>query len=584
MKLPHQGWTRRRMEEEQHWSYRDFTQIKPRRPEGTCENEDWESGKPSFSFMWPGAATSLTGAASSGQEENFDDDGGSHDDDADDFIEPRINLGLEDIIHPEFEFTTMNSISPRQVAERGNPSGISPADELFFKGQLLPLHLPPRIQMVKKLSLEKPAAQHHEGQQVTPRLSTGDAETQRTTSRLFQPGRYSKFGINVNSSSSAASVAGSDVVLPPAATNCSNPTHNLRWWDPRDHRDSVSSSTTTTTDRDSSGDSSSSRDSNGSSQDCFDKDQFQQPSNHDSSNSNKAFLHNREVFSTHSALPDRSMISTWLRPPFKWKVLFGAKKPSSGGKPPINPSSMVMPAEDHHHHKSSVSSSNSSSSLLAPPYTLNSQQVAPEYSNFSASPMSDRYYSDCSGELSFSGELMISGRVWERAQAESTASRDKSSSGVSPNSDHSGGMAKAKEYLNRYMKVLKPLRRDQFGRSSEDTATAARLSSASNPGSATSSASLLPSSFDKRSPATSRAINSSRNFPAFSQSSRFSPKEIVSSPRKVATMGPATPRPKANVRPVVSASSSMSELHSAIQGAIAHCKESQSKHGSDVCR
>ena len=80
------------MEEEQHWSYRDFTQIKPRRPEGTCENEDWESGKPSFSFMWPGAANSITGAASSGQEENFDDDGGgSHDDDADDFIEPRIN-------------------------------------------------------------------------------------------------------------------------------------------------------------------------------------------------------------------------------------------------------------------------------------------------------------------------------------------------------------------------------------------------------------------------------------------------------------------------------------------------------------
>ena len=27
----------------------------------------------------------------------------------------------------------------------------SPADELFYKGKLLPLHLPPRIQMVEKL-------------------------------------------------------------------------------------------------------------------------------------------------------------------------------------------------------------------------------------------------------------------------------------------------------------------------------------------------------------------------------------------------------------------------------------------------
>ncbi|KAK4761253.1 hypothetical protein SAY87_006146 [Trapa incisa] len=48
----------------------------------------------------------------------------------------------------EFEF--MSSVS----LEREQPS-TSPADELFYKGKLLPLHFPPRVQMVEKL-LESP--------------------------------------------------------------------------------------------------------------------------------------------------------------------------------------------------------------------------------------------------------------------------------------------------------------------------------------------------------------------------------------------------------------------------------------------
>lgn len=44
----------------------------------------------------------------------------------------------------EFEFQ-MSSI----VQEKGTTT--SPADELFYKGKLLPLHLPPRLQMVEKL-------------------------------------------------------------------------------------------------------------------------------------------------------------------------------------------------------------------------------------------------------------------------------------------------------------------------------------------------------------------------------------------------------------------------------------------------
>ncbi|XP_038905436.1 probable membrane-associated kinase regulator 4 [Benincasa hispida] len=53
----------------------------------------------------------------------------------------------------EFEFQ-MNAVSlERETA-------ISPADELFYKGKLLPLHLPPRIQMVQKLIQNSNA--HHE--------------------------------------------------------------------------------------------------------------------------------------------------------------------------------------------------------------------------------------------------------------------------------------------------------------------------------------------------------------------------------------------------------------------------------------
>ncbi|KAH0995638.1 hypothetical protein GBA52_019502 [Prunus armeniaca] len=44
----------------------------------------------------------------------------------------------------EFEFQ-MSSIS------QDKETTTSPADELFYKGKLLPLHLPPRLQMVQKI-------------------------------------------------------------------------------------------------------------------------------------------------------------------------------------------------------------------------------------------------------------------------------------------------------------------------------------------------------------------------------------------------------------------------------------------------
>ncbi|KAL4576390.1 hypothetical protein LXL04_012483 [Taraxacum kok-saghyz] len=49
----------------------------------------------------------------------------------------------------EFEFQMFSSSSDKELTTT------SPADELFYKGKLLPLHLPPRLQMVEKLLQDK---------------------------------------------------------------------------------------------------------------------------------------------------------------------------------------------------------------------------------------------------------------------------------------------------------------------------------------------------------------------------------------------------------------------------------------------
>ncbi|KAJ4831230.1 hypothetical protein Tsubulata_005521 [Turnera subulata] len=75
-----------------------------------------------------------------------------HADADDDYIDMEVssspNLFCYSITSPpqskEFEFQ-MSSIS------HNRETTTSPADELFYKGKLLPLHLPPRLQMVEKL-------------------------------------------------------------------------------------------------------------------------------------------------------------------------------------------------------------------------------------------------------------------------------------------------------------------------------------------------------------------------------------------------------------------------------------------------
>lgn len=77
----------------------------------------------------------------------------------DDYIDMEVssysNFFCNSMTSPrEFEFQ-MSS----QTKERDHPMmTTSPADELFYKGNLLPLHLPPRLQMVEKLLLQNSKA------------------------------------------------------------------------------------------------------------------------------------------------------------------------------------------------------------------------------------------------------------------------------------------------------------------------------------------------------------------------------------------------------------------------------------------
>ncbi|ESQ52373.1 hypothetical protein EUTSA_v10016916mg [Eutrema salsugineum] len=65
----------------------------------------------------------------------------------------------------EFEFQMCSST----VAS--GESTTSPADELFYKGQLLPLHLPPRLQMVQKLLASSSAAAAKVDTPISPRAA-----------------------------------------------------------------------------------------------------------------------------------------------------------------------------------------------------------------------------------------------------------------------------------------------------------------------------------------------------------------------------------------------------------------------------
>ncbi|KHN20292.1 Putative membrane-associated kinase regulator 4 [Glycine soja] len=74
----------------------------------------------------------------------------------DDYIDMEVNSYTNFFCHSqshpqprEFEFQMSSIVQEKETTT-------SPADELFYKGKLLPLHLPPRLQMVEKLLQNSP--------------------------------------------------------------------------------------------------------------------------------------------------------------------------------------------------------------------------------------------------------------------------------------------------------------------------------------------------------------------------------------------------------------------------------------------
>lgn len=79
----------------------------------------------------------------------------------------------------DFEFTI--SISPRKSS-----TALCPADELFYKGQLLPLHLSPRISMVRTLLLSSSSTSSAASSSTTaPRDSTGSSSSFNSDLAIF---------------------------------------------------------------------------------------------------------------------------------------------------------------------------------------------------------------------------------------------------------------------------------------------------------------------------------------------------------------------------------------------------------------
>ncbi|XP_054798486.1 probable membrane-associated kinase regulator 4 [Prosopis cineraria] len=68
----------------------------------------------------------------------------------------------------EFEFQMSSSINNVEDNRSLSEAITSPADELFYKGKLLPLHLPPRLQMVQKLLQNCPLPDHFDHHHKNP--------------------------------------------------------------------------------------------------------------------------------------------------------------------------------------------------------------------------------------------------------------------------------------------------------------------------------------------------------------------------------------------------------------------------------
>jgi hypothetical protein len=533
---------------------------------GKCSAEKIVDGSNARLFiiiMWPqlenAAAVVVESATTEQRPESCDDDG-----------------GLEE---EEFEFFSMSSSSATASSEDQRivcPSVVmSSADELFFKGQLLPLHLTPRLRMVQNLASYQKQQQQLKSEktsQIAP-PPPPPSVLQTLPCPSFHHPKYSRFWMHSNAELLSSS-------SPDASTTSAAPDYcgigsrfRGQWSDhPRERDSSCSSTDVCSRDSTSARDSSSSRDSNGSSQDANFSDSSTSKDHFPISSSFLQQQRNREVFRTHgfrspteegssSSSVVVSSSSTFKLPSFKWKkVLFGTKKVAAVAKSTSASSSLLDPKAGQqrmlHHRLADVSEEESGASASASVDTSGAICVGED-----DVLVCDEYFSDYSGELS---SLQSGGGYTESQQAAIVVGAD--------GERDQGGMTKAREYLQKYMRILKPL---HHVKKNDELLNYDHLDEQPRRGVSlpASSSSLLHESGRQ-----SRNVPGNRSFSSFSQTARLA--SIDFNPRSHSSLGTAAAR-RGSGRPAVCSSTSTSsgftsELHSAIQGAIAHCKESQS--------
>ncbi len=455
---------------------------------------------------------------------------------------------------------------------------MSSADELFFKGQLLPLHLTPRLRMVQNLASYQKQQQQQPKSEKTSQIAPPPPPSvlQTLPCPSFHHPKYSRFWMHSNAE--LLSSSSSDASTTSAAPDYCGIGSRFRgqWSDHPRERDSCSSTDSCSRDSTSARDSSSSRDSNGSSQDANFSDSSTTKDHFPISSSFLQQQQNREVFRTpvfrspteegsSSSSVVVSSSSTFKLPSFKWKkVLFGAKKVAAVAKSSSASSSLLDPKLGQqrmlHHRLADVSEEESGASASASVDTSDAICVGDD-----DALVCDECFTDYSGELS---SLQSGGGHTESQQAAIVVGAD--------GERDQGGMTKAREYLQKYMRILKPL---HYVKKNDELLNYDHLEEQSCRGVnnfvslPASSSSLLHESGRQ-----SRNVPGNRSFSSFSQTARLA--SIDFNPRSHSSLGTAAAR-RGSGRPAVCSSTSTSsgftsELHSAIQGAIAHCKESQS--------
>ncbi|CAK9881080.1 unnamed protein product [Sphagnum jensenii] len=507
----------------------------------------------------------------------------------------------------EFEFDM--GAAPEAAAEGGDEDGISPADELFYKGQLLPLHLRPRLQMVEKLSFENQqekeadnddddeeeiapsssAAAVIQGMMMVREPPSSNRSPAGGFSRLFQPGYNTKFGLN-------STIEVAPVVEAAAAAAADYRSSSFR----SQNSGSGSSMWESAADN-------SSRDSSGSSQDaCFGtSNELDTTSTTTSGDSCKSpalkssffkeqppFLHDREVFSTHSKQPEKSTVPSWIRPPFKWKVLFGVKqdgkKPSHPEKPPHAQQSRTTQQQRNRFSESYSSSACPPSPRhfnaplpLSPRKQRNREQQAWSRESGQAGfvPFA-RAPEDKPGNSADEEERREACNVEEAPEFRHSQSTADSSETAEVELCSAAGdgreerLSKSRDRWTKYIKMLKPLSVKLTDNAPPRTSS----SSLEAPGAISSSRKsgrlsfVKPAAVKKSAVAPRRkSLSGSLIFPSMSQTSTT----------RMAAIGWAAPRRSDGsdssnncglLRQI--SHSTISDLQSSLQGAIAHCKQS----------